>query len=77
MSDETVRVCPECDTAHDLYRRQGKPQGNPEDTTETYRCLTCGAEFDTLKRRSPERDGHGRRGMAGRLANATPEELDL
>lgn len=66
---DTVAACPDCDSTG-VHRR-----GRNATPGATYRCDKCGSRFDEYTER--ERD-HGVRGdtLAGKLANASPEDLE-
>jgi len=75
MSD-TVAACPECD-APDVHMNAPGGYCKPSDSGR-FRCHACKAQFDTPTER-PRKEGattgHRRRGLAGRLEQADPDEV--
>ena len=79
MSDD-VMACPECDT-HRLYTRSRSMSSSQADGRK-YRCMACGWEGDTPKRRStkqkggqPSDENTGSSALAAALLDADPDEV--
>lgn len=68
-----ITACPECDSPSIKPRNPGKPSSPPSHTTNWY-CNNCGAQFDEAVERAREHRP-GRRGLAGKLARAEPDDL--
>lgn len=85
-SGDSIPVCPECDSSNILkqthrWASNNSPQFKWEDRYglahmdfDAWRCRDCDAEFDDPRERDRKIDS-GRRGLAGRLAAADPDEV--
>ena len=75
MSD-TVAACPYCDAPN---VHMNSPGGhNAESDSGRFRCSSCKRQFErpkTRERKEGVAPGHKRRGLAGRLEDATPDEV--
>lgn len=73
---DTVAACPECDSGS---VHMNSPGGhNVENDGGKYRCAKCKEQFeeyDERERREGCAPGHTRRGLAGRLQHADPDEV--
>lgn len=70
-----VRACPECDEP-DPKPRVFSERARDPDTDHDYACPACGARFDEPVTREPYfEDRNGRRGLAGDLEDASPDDL--
>jgi transposase-like protein len=75
MSD-TVDACPECDTTSGIYRRRGMGDtGRWPSDDATYVCRECGATFAEPNEREAQHTNETRKGRAGKLAKADPDEV--
>jgi len=72
MSEDTIDVCPECDST-DLYQRQPSIQAT-DHSDATYRCRTCHADIDEPRQR-PRQQAGSQKGLSKRLRDADPEEV--
>ena len=71
---ETVAACPECDAANVTRTAGGGRNGRSEPPQGTYRCSNCGSYFEEFVERA-RKGASVRRGLAGRLAAADPDEV--
>jgi hypothetical protein len=71
--DETVTVCPECDSAR-IRRRTPEHPSSPDHQTNQWACLDCPARFDEPNERPKQTPG-GRAGLAGQLVDADPDAI--
>jgi len=69
MTAGTVSVCPFCD-APSIHH-------NGTDDEARYRCSECNQVFATPTERAPKGHQNTRQGLAGRLADADPDEVGL
>lgn len=67
--DDTTIVCPECDRASLTVNSA------TDGESARYRCAHCYAMTDDPPTREKKHNGHRRRGLAGDLEAATPEEV--
>jgi len=71
--EETVTVCPECDSAS-IRRRTPSHPSSRATQTHLWACLDCTAGFDEPAERVKKNRG-GRPGLAGRLVDADPDAI--
>lgn len=69
----TVAACPECDATSVALNAPGGYADVPEGSR--YRCANCGALFDEYVERERRTANDSRRGLAGRLVDADPDEV--
>ncbi|UXF50895.1 MAG: hypothetical protein HQRvContig02_45 [Haloquadratum phage sp.] len=78
MSDDLVACCPDCGAANVTRHAVGGPSGDHSDEPRgRYRCSGCGAYFDEYDERERRQSHTTRRGLAGKLAAADPDEVGL
>jgi hypothetical protein len=58
MTDETITVCPECDSAQ-IKTKTNDPYGAHDPDGGAYYCLDCHTEFDTPAERERRSNGNG------------------
>lgn len=56
MSDDELKVCPECGSSSIKVRTGKRPDLVEEGDTARYRCDSCNHKFSTPDTRPPERD---------------------
>ena len=71
---DTVAACPECDAGGVTRHAGGGRNRRSEPPQGTYRCTDCGSHFEEFVER-PRKSASVRRGLAGRLAAADPDEV--
>ena len=70
-----ILACPECSSAKNIFRRApGRHNSTIDPNEDVWRCSDCGADFDEPTRRERQQTS-GRRGLAGRLADADSETV--
>jgi hypothetical protein len=70
-----VLACPECD-ATQIYNRRSDDVGRfASKDVARYGCSYCGARFDDPVRRESHIIDINRKGLAGELADADPDEV--
>lgn len=74
---DDVSVCPECDSASlKMGRVSDSGQGHREGVTDKrFRCADCRAAFDDPETREPKQTHGTRKGLAGKLARADPDDV--
>lgn len=74
---DDVSVCPECDSASlKMGRVTGSGIGHRDGVTDKrFRCADCGAAFDDPEVREKQTRGETRKGLAGKLARADPDDV--
>jgi len=70
---DTVAACPECDATSVALNAPGGYADVPEG--KRYRCADCGALFDAFTERERQTANDSRRGLAGDLVDAAPDEV--
>jgi len=77
MSETTA--CPYCDSTSIKRNCVGDSPdrpGNASDDPDAWRCIECGRGFDDPKSREREHETETRKGLAGRLARAEPDDVE-
>jgi len=70
----TVDACPFCDDSSITANATG---GRGTETRGRFRCTACGRFFDEPVTRERRQHNEQRRGLAGDLASADPDEVGL
>jgi transposase-like protein len=74
VDDDEVAVCPTCDRTP-IQRVSGSEMFEHEHKRGEYVCRSCGETFDTFTTRKRKQRSIRPKGLAGRLADADPDEV--
>ena len=73
MSDDLVAACPDCGSSR--VTGNATASRNPDQSRGRFRCTGCGQFFDEPNQRERQRDCKSRKGLAGQLVDADPDEV--
>lgn len=74
MSDaDRVDACPDCGSSRLSANATGGMRGR--DTRGRFRCIDCKSYFDECDERARREDRQTRKGLAGELVEADPDEV--